>query len=202
MTALNNRTLEATDKVTGNEGKLEATGNFHYGLNLEFSLSKSFRANIGAWQRSYSFNNEKEIIADEPTIDTTDVYLGFKWIVFSRTALRFDFHFADEVAFTQNTSNQAVLFKEGITFIDVNFDQIVYLTAKFYLGFKLGSELLISSSDIESRSEIHYGAFLNYNSFLGALEVYLQLKDVTKDTEDLDFVQNDINLNLNYTLRF
>ena len=201
-TSLNNRTLTATDKETGAEGELESEGNFHYGVNIELPFTKSFRWNFGGQMKTYTFDNEEEEIASEEKIDTFDSYIGFKWIMFSRTAIRVDFHYSEDIAFTINGSDKAELFKEGITFIDTNFDQILYLSPRFYAGFKVGTETLISSDEILSRSEIHYGLFMNFNTFLGIIEISGELKNVSKDTDTLDFEQNDLGLNLDYTVRF
>lgn len=199
-----NRELEATSKETGDDGKLSSTGNIHYGIALEIPLSKSFRTNFGVEQKKFQFDNTDtpEPIEGEETIDAVDSFIGIKWIVFSRTALRLDFHYEEDIAFTQNVLGKAELFKEGITYLSVNLDQILYLSAKMYAGFKLGSEILISSNEIESRAETHYGLFLNYNTFMGAFEFYGEMKNVIKDTKDLEFVQSDLSLHLDLTVRF
>lgn len=201
-TSMVNRDLEASSKTTGEEGKLSSVGNFHYGMAIELPLSKSFRTNFGVQQKSFQFNNEDEDIEGESTLETVDSFIGIKWVIFSRTALRLDFHYEEDIAFKQNALQKAELFKEGITYLSANLDQILYLSASVYAGFKLGSEVLISSDEIESRTETHYGLFINYNTFLGAFEMYAELRNVFKATEELDFTQKDLALNLDYTVRF
>ena len=201
-TSLNTRALTATSKANGDEGKIEGQGNFHYGLAIESSLSKNFRWGFGGEIKNYSFDNEDDVIAGEERVETIDSYIGFKWIMFSRSALRFDFHYEEDIAFTINGDNEAELFKEGITYIDANFDQILYLSPRFYFGFKVGTELLMSSDELITRDEIHYGLFMNFNTIIGVIEISGEYKSVKKDIDTLDFEQEDISMFLDYTVRF
>ncbi len=196
--ALLSKEMTGVDKVTEEEGKLVSNTNFHYGVHFAYMMGNSLQFQMNHLNKNYSFDNTQEIIAGEEAFSITNTQLGFRWIALSRVAFRLLINFAEDLVFTVDSNNQAVLEQESLIYPSVFYDQIVFLGGTMYSGFKVGADIGGSGDTIENRQAVHYGVFAVLNAF----EINYIVSNITKETESLDFTETESSLQFKYLFRF
>jgi len=203
LTSFSSKKLVGEDLITATEGTIVSNANMTYGLKMSYGLSPSWHFLLGHEIRNYAFDNTENIIAGEEAIDANTTEIGMRWIVFSRTALRFLFLMDDSVAFKVDANNKAVLYTENLKYFSIYYDQIVYLGTTIFAGFKIGTDLPTSGNDIIDRTGTKYGVFITLNTTgLGQFEGYFEMKESYKEDDNLSYTENDANLNITYTVGF
>lgn len=190
--------LVGVSKTTSEEDKLVSNTNFHYGLNFRYALSQSFHMVLNYTNKSIDFDNTQEIIAGEEAFVLTQVEAGVRWIIHPRVAFRILFNADEELAFTVNEDNQAEVFSENLNYLSVYYDQVVFLGGSMFSGFKVGYDLPASGDQITNRTAVKYGVFAVLNSF----EIHYEIRNKTKETDTLEFTDDESVLNFTYTFRF
>lgn len=190
--------MTGVDKITEEEGKLVSNTNFHYGIHFAYLMGKGLQFQLNYLNKNYSFDNTQEIIEGEETFTLTNTQLGIRWIALSRVAFRLLINVTEDLAFTVNQTNQAVLTQESLVYPTIFYDQIVFLGGTMYSGFKVGADVGGSGETIENRQAIHYGVFAVLNAF----EVDYTISNITKETEALDFTETESSLQFKYLFRF
>lgn len=202
LTSISSKQINAEDSV-GEDGTLISNGNFTYGLGFSYGLSQSWHVLLGHESKTYAFDNTEKVIAEDESISVGMSYIGLRWILFTRTSLRFLINSEENIGYEVNSDGKAILYKEGLNYMSLYYDQIVYLGVSLFAGFKVGYEMTSSSTLIEERSASKYGVFMTLNtSGWGQVEAYYEFRNITKSDENLNFVENDANLNLTYTVGF
>ena len=196
--ALISKEMVGVDKVTEEEGKLVSNTNFHYGIHFAYLMGKGFQLLLNQQNKAYSFDNTQEIIAGEDTFVLTNTQFGFRWIALSRVAFRVLLNSGEDLVFTVDENNQAVLEKESLFYPTIFYDQIVFLGGTMYSGFKVGADFGGAGDTIENRQAVHYGVFAVLNSF----EIDYTISNITKETETLDFTETESSLQFKYLFRF
>ena len=200
--ALFDTTLRGEDITTGDNGRLISQGNFSYGLQLELPYSRRLKTLIGYENRRIRFDNSTGVIRSENSITTNSFSLGFRWILFSKTAVNFKVHTLEDLAFTRDNLSQAVLFKETLSYGSIELRQILYLKPRFYFGLKVGGSTLLSGDQIESRRGYDVGAFGNWTTRLGIFQLTYDYIEVEKFTANLEVKNTTTRCGLNYIMRF
>lgn len=194
--------LVGEDNTSGTSGKLVSQSNLHYGLKLSYAVSQSFRLEFAHKLSSYDFDNTDDLIIGDTKVDASSTEIGIKWIMFAMTAFRFSIMSEDVVAFELDNSNKAKLFKSKINAFHLHYDQILYLGSSVFAGIKLGYEMGLSGDEISNKQGSSYGAFVILNTGMGSFEGFYELKNTTKETDSLDFSDEDSIFNIIYTVSF
>jgi hypothetical protein len=194
--------LVGEDDASGKSGKLVSQSNLHYGFKLSYAISQSFRLQFAYKLSSYDFDNTDDLITGDTKVNASSTEVGFKWIMFATTAFRLSIVSEDVVAFELNNSNKAKLFKSKINAFHLNYDQILYLGSSVFAGIKLGYEMGLSGDEVTNKQGSNYGAFVILNTGMGSFEGFYQLKSTTKETDSLDFTDEDSIFNIIYTVSF
>lgn len=203
LTSFDSKKLTGTDAATQADGNLISNANFNYGLNLSFGFSKNLHLLLGYQSRSYDFDNTENIIEGESAVDANKTEIGLRWILFARTALRFNIVSEDTIGFSVNANNRVELFTENINYLNIYYDQIVYMGGRFFGGFKVGYDIPANGTEIQDRSSTKYGVFVTMNtSGLGQFEGYFEIINTDKSDDNLAYTESDQNFNLNWTVSF
>lgn len=203
LSSVGSKKLAGQDPSTAADGVLISNGNFNYGLKFSVGLSASWHILAGYEASSYAFDNTENILEGDTGISANSTEIGMRWILFSRTALRFLFNLEDSIGFKVNAASRAVLYKENLKYLSLYYDQIVYLGSTIFGGFKVGYDLPTSGSEITDRQGSKYGIFVTVNtSGWGQFETYFELKNITKYDDQLEYIEKDSNLNISYTVGF
>lgn len=193
--------IVGVDSTASVDGEIVSNSNINYGFEFEYSLSKSLRL-LGSYEsRSLKFDNSSDVIEGSTEFESTAMTFGFKWILFSRTALRFLYNIEQATAFKVN-SGKAKIYTEASSYITTYFDQILYLGSSVYSGFRLGFDISSSGNYVSNRSATRYGVFVIMNTFMGQFESFYEIKNITKESSSLDFTEKDSILNFVYRVRF
>ena len=183
---------------TGEEGKLVSNTNFHYGVHFAYLAGKGFQFLLDYSNKSYSFDNTQEIITGEESFSLTKTSIGMRWIAHPRVALRLHLNFDEDIVFTVDENNQALIEPEKIMYPSIFYDQILFLGGTMYSGFKLGYELGGAGETIKNRTALQYGVFAVLNAF----EINYMVKNITKENDTLEFTETESALNFIYLFRF
>jgi hypothetical protein len=190
------------ESAGGASGKLVSQANLHYGLKISYAMSQSFRLEFSHKLRSFDFDNTDDLILGDTKVDISATEFGIKWIMFARSAFRFSLVSEELVAFELDNNNKAKLFTDKINALHIHFDQILYLGSSIFAGVKLGYEMGLGGDTITNKQGSSYGAFIILNTGMGSFEGFYELKNTTKETDDLDFSDEDSIFNIIYTVSF
>ena len=190
--------ITGIDNDTGEEGKLVSNTNFHYGIHFAYLMGSGFQILLDYQNKSYDFDNTQEIITGEESFSLTKTSIGMRWIAHPRIALRLHLNFDEDIVFTVDENNQALIEPEKIIYPSIFYDQILFLGGSMYSGFKVGYELGGTGETIKNRTALQYGLFAVLNAF----EINYMIKNITKENDTLEFTETESALNFIYLFRF
>jgi hypothetical protein len=199
--SLYSKKLIGENAVSGVSGEVVSNTNINYGLEFEYSISRSLRF-LGSYKsRTVEFDNTDDVITGETIFNTSASSMGLKWILFSRTALRFIYNLEKDLGF-KVVNDKAEIFVENSNYLTVFYDQIIFLGKSIYSGFRLGSDITSSGDRLSDRNATRYGVFITMNSGMGQLESFFEVKNIAKSSSSLDFTEKDSILHFTYRLIF
>jgi hypothetical protein len=196
--------------TSSTKAKIVSNWNIHSGLELEYSITKYLRV-LGSYaSRPIEFNNSKSTINRDTSFNTSSMIFGLKWIVFSRTALRFLYNIEKDIGF-EVAAGKTEIYSDNTSYLTVIYDQIIFLGPSIYStfrhrgnsmysGFRLGYDLGINGQRLSNKKVIRYGIFGVLNSYIGQFEAYFELKNITKDSSNYDFTEEDSILHITYRI--
>ncbi len=192
------KSLNGTLTGTDTEGKLVSNGNFHYGIKTGFSMTNSIALLIEYNSREVDFDNSNNIISGEEVFKVDSTSVGLRFILMPRVAIRTMYTMEKDLGFELDGNNKAVIYTEDIGYLTIYYDQIVFLSAGMYSGFKLGYDLPASGANNLDRTGTRINLFANIHNF----ETSYELRSFTKNNSTLDFVEKDAVLTISYRLTF
>jgi hypothetical protein len=195
------KTISGENAVSGVEEEIVSNTSIHYGLELEYSVTHTLRFIASHVSGSVEFDNSESTTNGETYFDTSVSSAGFKWIVFSRTALRFLYNIEKDIGFNI-VDSKAEIFVENSNYLTVFYDQIVFLGPSMYSGFRIGSDLGSSGDKLSNRTATRYGLFIVINSVVGQFEGFFEVKSISKESSSLDFEEKNSVAHLSYRLIF
>ena len=190
--------LVGEDESAGTDGKLISNLNTLSGLTMSYAFSQSFHLFLSYLTGSVQFDNTQDVINGDEGYTRTKMSAGIRYIAFSIVAFRFLYNIDKEIGFEIDSTNKAVLKDESINYLSAYYDQIVYMGGMINAGFYIGHELSSSSDSFSNKSASEYGLF----TFIDNLKLSYYLRNVSKESDNLVFTQNDSIFELNYTFSF
>ena len=193
LSAINlSTTLTGTDKITGGEGVLASNSNLFLGFSYTWFMTPRFHFRLNYYARKFKFIEDDGNIEGDEEINSNLQEVGLRFVAHRLVAFSILNVSETDVAFVVNTINKIELVSSSLSFLRLFYHQMLYSGRSVNIGFDIAYDLSASTDLIKNRNAKGADFFMIFGKSQAKFKVYGGTRIITKETDDLDFKQNNV----------
>jgi hypothetical protein len=195
-------TLTGTDKTTRGQGVLASNSNFFLGFSYTWFMTPRFHFRLNYYSRKFKFIEDGGNIEGDDEIDSNLQEVGLRYVAHRLVAFSILNVSETDVAFIVNSNNRIELVSSSLSFIRLMYHQMFYSGQRVNIGMDLMYDISSSTDLIKNRNATGADLFMIFGKSQGKMKLYAGTRIINKETDGLEFEQNDILIGANFTYLF